>query len=153
MGISKNLILSPHPCLHFRFGRQVWFFSNWRRRSGVFRDALITIFCLFVAVNWIDKLQQRWKVRSTFQVIIILMVFACTGFTIFFLKRPVFSYLFGDDPMPLWASVVYYVLILPVYNVFLLIYGFLFGQFRFFWDFEKRFFGRIFGKKSNTYEK
>jgi hypothetical protein len=34
-------------------------------------------------------------------------------------------------------------LILPVYNVFLLLYGSLFGQFRFFWEFEKRFFNRI----------
>jgi hypothetical protein len=36
------------------------------------------------------------------------------------------------------------VLILPVYNVLLLFYGAIFGQFRFFWDFEKRFFNRLF---------
>jgi len=45
-------------------------------------------------------------------------------------------------------TVLYYVLILPVYNLFLLIYGALFGQFKFFWAFEKRFFGRLFGRKS-----
>ena len=83
----------------------------------------------------------------------ILVVFACTGLSVVFIKRPVFSYLFSEGPMPLWASIIYYILILPIYNIFLLLYGFIFGQLRFFWDFEKRLFGRIFGKKSNTYEK
>jgi len=95
-------------------------------------------------MSWIQKLQERWKVRNAFQVVIILLVFACTGFTVLFLKRPLFAYWFDNSPMPVWASVVYYILILPVYNVFLLFYGGLLGQFQFFWDFEKRFFKRIF---------
>ena len=94
-------------------------------------------------MSWIQKLKDRWKVNSAFQVIIILLVFACTGLTVVFLKRPLFYYWFGEGPTPLLASTIYYILILPVYNVFLLFYGFVFGQFRFFWDFEKRFFTRI----------
>lgn len=94
-------------------------------------------------MNLINKLKDRWKVKGALQVIVILNVFACTGFTVLFLKRPLFSLLFNDSPMPLWATVLYYVLILPIYNVFLLFYGLIFGQFRFFWDFEKRFFRRI----------
>ncbi|HZX74601.1 MAG TPA: DUF6787 family protein [Cyclobacteriaceae bacterium] len=35
-------------------------------------------------------------------------------------------------------------LVFPVYNLFLLFYGFVFGQIHFFWNFEKRFLGRIF---------
>lgn len=73
----------------------------------------------------------------------ILIVFACTGFTILFLKRPLFEYLFPTGGIPLAASIAYWILILPVYNLFLLGYGFVFGQFRFFWEFEKRFFQRI----------
>ncbi|MFN7839598.1 MAG: DUF6787 family protein [Bacteroidota bacterium] len=94
-------------------------------------------------MSWLDKLQTRWKVGSLFQVMLILTVFACTGFTVLFLKRPLFAYLFADGEIHLYASIVYYVLILPVYNVFLLMYGFVFGQFKFFWEFEKRFFSRI----------
>ncbi len=94
-------------------------------------------------MSWLQKLQIRWKVNSVYQVIIILFVFACTGFTVLFLKKPLFQYWFTDTEMPLWASTLYYVLILPVYNAFLLLYGFLFGQFQFFWAFEKRFFNRI----------
>jgi hypothetical protein len=33
--------------------------------------------------------------------------------------------------------------VLPAYQVLLLLYGFLLGQFAFFWAFEKRMFGRI----------
>ena len=95
-------------------------------------------------MSWVQKLQQRWKVRNAFQVMVILLVFACTGFTVLFLKTPFFLYFFGDGPMPVWASVLYYILILPVYNLFLLFYGAILGQFQFFWAFEKRFFGRIF---------
>jgi hypothetical protein len=101
-------------------------------------------------VNWIDRLQQRWKVESAFQVIIILVVFACTGFTVLFLKRPIFSYIFDEQPMPLWATIVYYLLILPIYNIILLVYGFIFGQFRFFWTFEKRLLARFFRSNRNN---
>ncbi len=102
-------------------------------------------------VNWVERLKIRWKVKSAYQVVLILIVFACTGFTVLFIKKPVFELLFGREIIPLWASVVYYLLILPVYNVFLLCYGFIFGQFRFFWDFEKRLINNILSilKKTN----
>lgn len=83
--------------------------------------------------------------KSTTQVIIVLIVFACTGTTVLLIKRPLFAYWFPDGEKPLWASITYFILILPVYNVFLLFYGFVFGQFKFFWEFEKKFFKRIFG--------
>ncbi len=94
-------------------------------------------------MGWFQKLQTRWKVNNVYQVIIILLVFACTGFTVLFIKRPLFSYWFGDGIISAWASIIYYILILPIYNIFLLFYGFILGQFQFFWDFEKRFFSRI----------
>ena len=96
---------------------------------------------------WIEKLRHRWKLGSAFQVVMVLVVFACTGFTVLFIKRPILHFLAGAWEDSVWASVIYYLLILPLYNVILLAYGFLFGQFNFFWEFEKRFFQRIFGKK------
>lgn len=96
-----------------------------------------------VLMGFIKKLQERWNVKNAMQVIVILVVFACTGFTVLFVKRPLFDYWFGGGEIPVSASVIYYVLILPVYNIFLLVYGFIFGQFQFFWNFEKRFFLRI----------
>jgi hypothetical protein len=96
--------------------------------------------------GWSDKLKSRWKVESTFQVVIILIVFACTGTTVALLAKPLLRALFSPEEVPTWATVTYYVLVLPIYNIILLVYGFLFGQFSFFWGFEKRFFARLFGK-------
>lgn len=96
--------------------------------------------------SWRERLAARWGV-SPARVVVILIVFACTGFTVLFLKRPLTDWVAGAGPKPMWFSVLYYVLILPVYNVLLLGYGALFGQFAFFWAFEKRFFRRIMGKR------
>lgn len=94
-------------------------------------------------MSWIDRLQVRWKVGSALQVVIILLVFACTGFTVLFIKKPLFDYWFSNGDKPMWASTLYWILIFPVYNMILLLYGFVFGQFHFFWEFERRFFNRI----------
>lgn len=96
--------------------------------------------------GWMDRLAKRWKVSPS-RVVVILIVFACTGFTVLFLKRPVVAWFTGEGEQPLLFSVLYYILILPVYNAILLVYGFVFGQFRFFWEFEKRFFRRLTGRR------
>ncbi|MEZ4806399.1 MAG: DUF6787 family protein [Flavobacteriales bacterium] len=96
--------------------------------------------------GWMERLAARWGV-GVGRVLLILLVFACTGFTVLFLKRPVVAYFAGEGPQPIAFTILYYVLILPVYNLFLLVYGALFGQFKFFWAFEKRFFRRLFGRK------
>lgn len=96
--------------------------------------------------TWWQRLGARWGV-STGRVFVILLVFACTGTTVMVLKRPVIGWFVGDGPQPLLFTVLYYILILPVYNAILLLYGTLFGQFRFFWEFEKRFFARLFGRR------
>jgi Na+-driven multidrug efflux pump len=93
--------------------------------------------------SWIEKLKERWQIRNTWQVILILVVFACTGFTVLFLKDPILTLLSGKEEPTTTGTVLYYVFILPLYNVLLLAYGFIFGQFHFFWAFEKRFFTRI----------
>jgi len=96
--------------------------------------------------DWRDRLARRWNV-SPQRVLIILLVFALTGCKQLFLKRPLTAWVAGDGEKPLWFSILSYVLILPFYNVLLLAYGALFGQFKFFWDFEKRFFSRLFKRR------
>src|SRR5690606_26140754 len=79
--------------------------------------------------GWIERLKTRWKLKSTGQVIVVLIVFACTGLTIVYLKGPVLRALAGEPPFSATATILYYVFILPVYNIILLAYGFIFGQF------------------------
>jgi len=99
----------------------------------------------------IQKLKTRWGIHSTWQVVIILIVFACTGFSVLYVERFIYDLLHIPSSNGWFIRVSLFILItLPIYNVLLLFYGFIFGQFRFFWNFEKRFFGRIFAflKKS-----
>ena len=101
------------------------------------------------AKGFIGKLQKRWGVSAS-QVLVILLVFACTGFTVMFLKKPVVALFTENGEKSLLFSIIYYILILPVYNLILLVYGFIFGQFKFFWEFEKKMLNRIRGKKERN---
>lgn len=96
----------------------------------------------------LERLKARWKLKNIGQVVVVLLVFALTGTTVLLIKKPIMSLIAPDGDYPVWFSILYYILILPVYNVILLIYGFTFGQFSFFWEFEKRFFNRMIGKKA-----
>ncbi|WP_291724770.1 DUF6787 family protein [Bernardetia sp.] len=95
--------------------------------------------------NWIEKLKERWQVESAWQVIIILIVFALTGFTVMYGKRWFFEVIGFDTNTPwYWKFLLWITLILPIYQAVLLFYGAIFGQFNFFWNFIKRTFGRLF---------
>ena len=96
-------------------------------------------------MSFIDKLKSRWHVKSGLQVILILLVFACTGCSII----PIKHWLGINASTPASWRIAFYIGVLPIYNILLLGYGFIFGQFGFFLDFEKRFFGRII----NTFRK
>ncbi|MFT6893804.1 MAG: hypothetical protein ACJAWX_001411 [Algoriphagus sp.] len=100
--------------------------------------------------GFLQRLQTKWKLDSLFQVVMVLVVFACTGFTILFIKNPILDF-FGVEKGGFLNTLLYLLLVLPLYQIFLLIYGFVFGQFRFFWEKEKQIFRRIaqvFSKKT-----
>lgn len=102
-------------------------------------------------MSLIDKLKLRWGIDSTFQVFIILIVFACTGFTALYAREFVFGILGVTDEFPFWQrALIWIVTILPLYNVFLYIYGIIFGQRKFFTLFLKRTLGRLIPGKKNS---
>ena len=67
----------------------------------------------------LERLKNRWNVGSALQVVLILLTFAMTGTTVVYIAKPLLVMLFGEN-IPIWARITYYILILPVYNVFLL---------------------------------
>jgi len=99
-------------------------------------------------MTWLENLKKRWNAGSTLQVVLILCTFALTGSTVVWISKPLLRSFFEPEVVPVWGKVIYYILILPVYNLFLLAFGFLLGQFRFFWEFEKRFFSRFMSRSS-----
>ena len=57
-------------------------------------------------MSWIEKLKNRWKLRSAWQVAVVLLVFACTGFTVLFIKKPLLTWLAGEQGNTTLASVL-----------------------------------------------
>jgi hypothetical protein len=95
--------------------------------------------------GFLQRLQAKWQLKSLTQVLLVLLVFACTGTTILFIKNPILAF-FGierGEGQGLFNTIAYLLLVLPLYQLLLLAYGFVFGQFRFFWEKEKQLVKRI----------
>ncbi len=92
-----------------------------------------------------NKLKERWGLTSNLQVVIVLIVFAVTGSTSAYLTKPVTEFFnITKESMSLWLYWPLRILILfPIYQVLLVLTGFVFGQFQFFWNFEKKMLKRL----------
>jgi hypothetical protein len=101
-----------------------------------------------------QKLKERWGISSNIQLTIIFIVFAITGSSSVYVAKPFLEFInldrtqFGEGYL---GGTVYYVLrlllIFPFYQVLLIVIGTLFGQFKFFWAFEKKMLNRLSGGK------
>ncbi len=99
-------------------------------------------------MGYFDKLKTKWNIQSGWQLALILIVFACTGTTVLYLKVPYYEWLEANGGKTTLSTALYWILIWPTYNVILLCYGFIFGQFSFFWAYEKKTMGRIFKRRN-----
>ncbi|MEK0441484.1 MAG: hypothetical protein RL403_462 [Bacteroidota bacterium] len=98
-------------------------------------------------LGFLQRLQSKWQLKSLTQVLLVLLVFACTGTTILLIKNPLLAF-FGIErggSQGALNTLLYLLLVLPLYQIMLLAYGFIFGQFRFFWEKEKQLLKRIGG--------
>ena len=86
-----------------------------------------------------SKLIKIFKVKDFYQLIIIFIVFGITGSLSVVLGKYVLINIFGES----FLNNDYYwllrlILIFPIYQILLIIVGALFGQFRYFWEIEKK---------------
>ncbi len=65
-------------------------------------------------VSWTERLRERWQLKSAWQVIVVLIVFACTGFTVLFIKPYIMKLFTGSEESQTLGTVLYYVFILPL---------------------------------------
>tara|TARA_B110000444_G_scaffold139718_1_gene131152 strand:- start:286 stop:591 length:306 start_codon:yes stop_codon:yes gene_type:complete len=91
------------------------------------------------------KLKEKWCISSNFQLVIILIVFSVTGSISVWIAKPLLDF-FGLDknalsPWIFWPLRI--TIIFPIYQVLIVIIGALFGQFSFFWNFEKKMLFRL----------
>ncbi len=92
------------------------------------------------------KLKERWGIRSNFQVIVILIVFAVTGTSSMYATRPILNKLGiikENFEYPFFYYALKILLVFFVYQFLLVFFGWIFGQFQFFWNFEKKMLRRI----------
>jgi hypothetical protein len=91
------------------------------------------------------RLKEKWGITSNFQFIIILIVFSVTGTLAVWVAKPILE-LVGLDksavtPWMFWPIRI--AIIFPIYQVMIVVIGALFGQFKFFWAFEKKMLVRL----------
>jgi phosphoribosylglycinamide formyltransferase-1 len=88
-----------------------------------------------------QRLKQKWNVNGT-QLILILCVFAITGTTTAWLTRQVTFWL-QLDASSFWYWAIKAGILLFGYQVLILLFAIPFGQFNFFWNYEKKILQRM----------
>ena len=92
----------------------------------------------------VERMRRRWGVGPV-GVVAILAAFALAGMTTLWVKEPVMGYLLPSIA-PGWLQwAIYLVIMLPIYQLLLLAYGALLGQFDFFWS-KLRAVSRLIGR-------
>lgn len=93
----------------------------------------------------VKKLKDRWGIQSNFQIAIIFIVFAVTGTTASYIGKPILHVLniHPDTFHIILYWIIRIVLLFIMYQFLLVFFGWVFGQFNFFWNFEKKMLRRI----------
>ena len=91
------------------------------------------------------RFKEKWGITSNFQLAIILLVFSITGSVAVWVAKPVLD-LVGLDkealsPWVFWPIRIF--IIFPIYQVLIVLICAIFGQFKFFWAFEKKMLVRL----------
>ncbi len=88
-------------------------------------------------MGFVERMKRRYGV-GLWGVVAILAAFSLAGMTVVRLKGPVLGVLLPDHS-PAWLRwTVYLLVIMPIYQIVLLFWGTLLGQFNFFWSKMRR---------------
>ena len=88
----------------------------------------------------IKYLKDKWNLKSNFQLVIILIVFAVTGSGSLYISKPLMEFLsISSENMGIYLYwILRFFIVTVVYQFVLLLVAFVFGQFNWFWNFEKK---------------
>ena len=89
-----------------------------------------------------DRIKKIFKVTSTYQLVIVFVVFGITGSLSLVISEYISIFLHLDN------IIMSIISILIVYQVLLIIIGTLFGEFDYFWEMEKKIISRFKFKKN-----
>ena len=93
----------------------------------------------------LQKIIDKFHAKSFKHLIIIFLVFALSGSASLLMSSSILTLLNLKELInfyPLYL-LVRIILLIPIYQLVLIIIATLFGEFRYFWNFEKKFFKRL----------
>ncbi len=93
----------------------------------------------------LKKLITKFNAKSLYHLTIIFLIFALSGSGSLLIASPIFTALNLKeliDFYPLYL-LVRIILFIPLYQILLIIIATVFGEFKYFWNFEKKFFKRL----------
>mgnify|MGYP006079623897 FL=1 len=96
-------------------------------------------------MKWLNNLKAKWNIQSNFQLVIIFIVFGITGTLSVEVGDPILDFIgLKKEVINPWIFIpLKILLIFPVYQILILIIGTIFGQFKFFWEFEKKMLSKM----------
>ena len=93
----------------------------------------------------LKTIKDKWGISSNIQLLTIFLVFGVTGSLSAYISQPILNFI-GIDRMSI-SSWLYWpiriLIIFPIYQILIVAIGALFGQFKFFWKFEKKMLARL----------
>ena len=100
---------------------------------------------LKLCVFCIEKLESKWIVDARWKLIRIFIVFAITGSSSLLVGRPFISFLgiSSQTLNPILYWILFLIISLVFYQILLIFWGWILGQFDFFWQFEKKMLRRF----------
>jgi len=132
----------------FLIARRLDFFLD----SGLPQQIYLTVLTLLLTYAIIQlslfcfkKLKNRWLLKNRWEFIAVFIVFAITGSTAGRISSPVMQAIgLGSETISGWIYWPLRILIIfPIYQVLLLIIAWIFGQYAFFYQFEKKMLSRF----------
>jgi len=119
--------------------------ENFHVIYSVILAVLIYYFLLKVCLFFFRKLENKWIVNQKWEMIRIFIVFAITGSTSAFIGKPLIALagITKENLNPILYWVLFIIIGLLFYQILLVTFGWLFGQGKFFWEFEKKMLRRM----------
>ena len=93
----------------------------------------------------IQNLIKKFNAKSKIHLFIIFIVFGLSGSSSLWISSPILAALDLKDMLNNYPLYILFrvLIIIPIYQLILIVIATLFGEFEYFWKFEKKFLKRI----------
>jgi len=116
---------------------------------GLIAIILLTIVLSFASLKFtlflFKRLEKKWILDAKWEMIRVFIVFAITGSSSMLVGRPIIEMIgiTKENLNPILYWVLFIIIGLIFYQILLVTFGWLFGQYKFFWNFEKKMLRRF----------